>query len=338
VVVLVTAAHTCLVYLLVTIGSTRANSGGPSVEPLLVSLIERPLRPPVPLAWVMLNPTLATIRIRLPQAPDYPIQMPAEPTASASPSTPVTGLSGIGGAVNQAGGGPLTLTVIHYVAPRYPDLSARFGEHGEVAMALLVDAKGNVDRVKIVRSTGSARLDRAAVSAVRQWKFASGKGAVLGKPVWEQVKFLFAPAQRVLSAPLIVMPYAAVARKIDAEINTDRKASVKAPSAEVSVRRSLEKLTAAFPVKRGNDPAMGGEESIEADLGLLGPIHSVRFLGFVDHGIALDRSDAWEAQGPPQPESTHWEVYDVEQNRGSSVWLVATTARGSIQRIEVALR
>jgi hypothetical protein len=131
-------------------------------------------------------------------------------------------------------------------------------------------------------------MDRAAVSAVRQWKFVPVKGAIPGQPLWGQVKLLFAPPH--------------------------------APSAEMSVRRSLEKLIAAFPVTRGNDSATNAGESIEAEVGHLGPIHSVRFLGFVDHGIALDRSDSWEAQGPPQPESTHWEVYDVEQNRGSSVW------------------
>jgi hypothetical protein len=110
-----------------------------------------------------------------------------------------------------------------------------------------------------------------------------------------------------------------------------------APSAEGSVRRSLKKLIAGFSVTQGNDSVTSGE-SIEADLGLLGPIRSVKFIGFVNHGITLDESNSDEALGPPERENTHWEVYDVQQNRGSSVWLVAATATGSIQRIEVALR
>jgi hypothetical protein len=36
--------------------------------------------------------------------------------------------------------------------------------------------------------------------------------------------------------------------------------------------------------------------------------------------------------------AAHWEVYDIEQTHGSSVWLVSTTARETIQRIEVAIR
>jgi TonB family protein len=232
----------------------------------------------------------------------------------------------------------LTLTVTHYVAPRYPDRSTRFGEHGEVAIDVLVDAQGNVDRVKIVRSTASRLLDRAAVSAVRQWKFAPVRGPVPGEPVWGQTKLVFAPAQRILGVPFIVMPYDAIARKIDAEIATNRERPLHAPTAEASVRRSLKKLISAFPAERGIDSTTNAGESIEAEVGLLGPIHSVRFVGFVDHGFAVDRSDSSEAQGSPQPESTHWEAYDVEQNRGSSVWLVETTASGSIQRIEFAVR
>jgi TonB family protein len=318
--------------------STRVQSGASTVTPIVVSLIERPLGPPVPPARVTLNPALATIHIRLPQATDFPIQMPAEPTPSAIPSTPVAGLSGTGGTVNQAGGGPLTLTVTHYVAPRYPDRSARFGEHGEVAIDVLVNAQGNVDQVKIVRSTASRLLDRAAVSAVRQWKFAPVRGPVPGEPVWGKTKLVFAPPQRILGVPFIVVPYDAIARKIDGEIATNREGPLHAPTAEPSVRSSLEKLIAVFSVGRGHDSATNAGESIEAEVGLLGPIHSVRFVGFVDHGFAVDRSDSSEAQGPPQPESTHWEAYDIEQNRGSSVWLVEATARGSIQRIEFAVR
>jgi len=335
---LVAAAHVCLVYLLITLVSTHAQPSGPSVTPIVVSLMERPLGPPVPLAKITLNPTLATVHISLPQAPDYPIQMPARPTSSASPSTPVAGSSDIGASVNQAGGAPLTLSVTHYVAPRYPDISARLGEQGEVALALLVDAKGNVSQVKIESSSGSLLLDRAAVSAVQQWKFAPVNGAVPGEPMWGQVKLLFAPPQRILGVPFIEMPYAAVAQRIDREIGTNREGPVHAPSAEVSVRRSLKKLIDAFPATRGKDSATNAGQSIEAEVGLLGAIHSVRFLGFVDHGIALDTTDSGEAQGPPQPESTHWEIYDIEQNRGSSVWLVEATAGGSIQRIELAIR
>jgi hypothetical protein len=152
------------------------------------------------------------------------------------------------------------------------------------------------------------------------------------------VKFEFAPPQRLLGVPLIVMPYAAVARQVDAVIAMNREGHLQAPSTEVSVRRLLEKLIADFPSESGNNPGESPEDSLEAELGLFGPIESVKFLGFVDHGIARGKSDSSDPLDPPPLASTRWEVYDVEQVRGSSVWLVVATASGSIQRIEVAVR
>ena len=64
----------------------------------------------------------------------------------------------------------------------------------------------------------------------------------------------------------------------------------------------------------------------------------MKFLGFVDHGINRDKSESLDLRDWIQFERYHWEVYDVEQNLGSSVWLVAVTTSGSIGRIEVAVR
>ena len=78
--------------------------------------------------------------------------------------------------------------------------------------------------------------------------------------------------------------------------------------------------------------------ALVADLGVFGPIQSVRFLGPVDHGIDRDKSEPSDQGSLCRLEKTHWEVYEVKQNRGSSVWLVAATASGSIECIEVAVR
>jgi TonB family protein len=75
-------------------------------------------------------------------------------------------------------------------------------------MALLVNAQGNVDQIKVLRTTGSSRLDKAAVSAVRQCKFAADKSVARSEPMWGQVSLRFAPPQRLLRIPVIVMPYA----------------------------------------------------------------------------------------------------------------------------------
>ena len=345
---LVAAAHVLLVYLLISLGSTRDKTDRaevPSAEPMLVSFFDRPPRPRSPILGVTFKPKLVKIQISSPQQiPDIHIEVPAEPTPSEMPSLPVAGEPGpLSGPIGQVGG-PLTLTVIHYVAPNYPSKAAFAREHGHIAMALRVNAKGNVEEVKILRSTGSSRLDKAADSAVRQWKFATDKSGARGESVWGLVNLDFAPPQRLLGGvPVILMPYAAVARKIDAEIAMNQKRHLHLPSTETSVRSLLQKLIAAFPSERGHDPRTGREsteDSPEADLGHLGPIQSVKFLGLVDHGIDRDKSASLDLRDLTQFERPgyYWEAYDVEQNGGSSVWLVAVTASGSIGCIEVAVR
>ena len=260
---LVAAAHVLLVYLLMSLGSTRDKTDkteASSVEPIVVSLIDRPPRPRSQILGVTFKPKLVKIQISSPQRiPDIHIDVPAEPTPSVMPSLPIAGAPGpLSGPIGQVGG-PLTLTVIHYVAPIYPSKAAFNREHGHVAMALLVNAEGNVDEVKILRSTGSSRLDKAAVSAVRQWKFAPDESRARGEPVWGLANLDFEPRQRFLDVPLIVMPYAVVAREIDAEIAMNHKRHLHVPSTETSVRSLLQKLTAAFPSARGHDPGTDRE-------------------------------------------------------------------------------
>ena len=345
---LVAAAHVLLVYLLISLGSTRDKTDRaeiPSAEPMLVSFIDRPPRPRSPILGVTFKPKLVKIQISSPQQiPDIHIEVPAEPRLSAMPSLPVAGAPGpLSGPIGQVGG-PLTLTVIHYVAPSYPSEAVFAREHGHIAMALRVNAKGNVDEVKILRSTGSWRLDKAADRAVRQWKFAPDQSGARGESVWGLVNLDFAPPQRLLDGvPVILMPYAAVARKIDAEIAMNQNRHLHLPSTETSVRSLLQKLIAAFPSERGDHRRTdreSSEDSPEADVGHLGPIQSVKFLGLVDHGIDRDKSESLDLRDLTQFERSgyHWEAYDVEQNGGSSVWLVAVTTSGSIGYIEVAVR
>ncbi len=60
-------------------------------------------------------------------------------------------------------------------APDYPALSRRQGEEGRVLMKVLVSAEGAAEDVQIEKSSGSDRLDNAAVSAVKRWRFIPAK-------------------------------------------------------------------------------------------------------------------------------------------------------------------
>ena len=59
--------------------------------------------------------------------------------------------------------------------PEYPSLSRRQGEEGRVLMKVLVSAEGAAEDVQIEASSGSERLDNAAVTAVKRWRFIPAK-------------------------------------------------------------------------------------------------------------------------------------------------------------------
>jgi periplasmic protein TonB len=60
-------------------------------------------------------------------------------------------------------------------APDYPAMSRRAGEEGRVLMKVLVSAEGGAEDVQIEKSSGSDRLDNAAINAVKKWQFIPAK-------------------------------------------------------------------------------------------------------------------------------------------------------------------
>lgn len=55
--------------------------------------------------------------------------------------------------------------------PEYPPRAVRNGIEGRVLLTVIVAASGNVRTVNVERSSGYGMLDRAAVRAVRKWRF-----------------------------------------------------------------------------------------------------------------------------------------------------------------------
>src|SRR3546814_11928533 len=69
-------------------------------------------------------------------------------------------------------------------APRYPVESRRLREQGTVAIKVLVGPEGTVQELKLAESSGNSRLDKAALSAVRKWRFAPPQQAGKTVPAW----------------------------------------------------------------------------------------------------------------------------------------------------------
>jgi protein TonB len=78
--------------------------------------------------------------------------------------------------------------------PRYPPLSRRLREEGVVMLRVYVLPSGLPDAVELKRSSGSARLDESALSAVRQWRFVPARSGDVAVAAWVVVPIAFSLA------------------------------------------------------------------------------------------------------------------------------------------------
>ena len=264
--------------------------------------------------------------IRSPLALKFPeirIKVPAQFIVRSKPVVAMTGSAAPGGA-HGAFGGRVALRFTHFVAPSYP---AKSEHQGNVRLAVVVASSGEVEGVKVLRTSGSRQLDRAAVTAARQWRFAPFRGApdaristVVNLHFVKQVKGSF-----------LLVHYGDVARQISAEI--ERRGYP--PSNMLEIWRRLLRFIDALPGSGRRDGR--GWDSSETELVGLGRVQSVRFVGFVPHGLQHASRNVLRRPRRARSRRTRWQVYRVTQQRGFSEWLVEVTPRGTLLRIEAAI-
>lgn len=78
-------------------------------------------------------------------------------------------------------------------APRYPARALRRGDRGTVLVRAQVGVDGVPSDVSVGRSSGSRELDRAAVDAVRRWRFRPAMSGELPVSASVQVPISFEP-------------------------------------------------------------------------------------------------------------------------------------------------
>jgi protein TonB len=76
-------------------------------------------------------------------------------------------------------------------SPKYPRIARIRGYQGNVLLDVLVNERGNVDEVKVFRSSGYPVLDRAAASTVKKWLFEPGKIGEKKVGMWVRVPIRF---------------------------------------------------------------------------------------------------------------------------------------------------
>jgi len=106
--------------------------------------------------------SVASAAAPAPAAPSAPVA--AGPDSAAAPSGATTGAP--------VANADLDARLMSFAAPAYPIESRRQREQGTVTLSLLLDTDGRVKDIAIARSSGSGRLDRAALDAVKRWRWA----------------------------------------------------------------------------------------------------------------------------------------------------------------------
>jgi protein TonB len=148
--------------------------------PLLVEFIAAP-RPHAAEPPLVMRPVLRPpMEIRIPP-PQVVIETSRPAIALAAreelaPAPPAAITAPQARAVEQSVDAPrFDLAYLRNPAPAYPSLSRRLHEQGRVVLRVRVAASGDPREVRVESSSGSERLDRAAVDAVRHWRFAPAR-------------------------------------------------------------------------------------------------------------------------------------------------------------------
>ena len=87
---------------------------------------------------------------------------------------------GTGGGPYRPGSGITAPDLLHEVRPVYTEEARRLGIEGEVVLEIIVQSDGSVGNVRVVQGLQGG-LDRRAIDAVRQWRFAPARRH--GEPV-----------------------------------------------------------------------------------------------------------------------------------------------------------
>jgi protein TonB len=112
---------------------------------------------------------------------DKPKQAPASQSTPAPVSRPVTADA-------------LLPDIIPVFSPQpeYPRVARRLGLEGEVLLHVLMASNGIPEDVVVVSSSGHRVLDKAAVSAIRSWRFKLNRtGGDLPEPPWIDIPIRF---------------------------------------------------------------------------------------------------------------------------------------------------
>lgn len=176
----VVAVHLGAAWLLLQPGAGITRSTPAVITARLVAETRPPAPPPAAPRAVRLAPrapAMLPVPEVVPTAPE-PLSLPVSDAPPVAPVGDVppgvadagTSITTLASAAVPAVTTEQTLACHERAAPAYPALSRRLRETGTVVLEVELDESGHVAAIHVDRSSGHARLDEAALSAVRRWR------------------------------------------------------------------------------------------------------------------------------------------------------------------------
>jgi protein TonB len=147
----------------------------PKVQPKPV-IVSEPVPAPAEPVFVAPPPPLPVEPT--PVVPEPVVAAPAPPPPPPAPPAPRT----------------IAITAVEYLSPpvlTYPGASRRLQEQGQVNVRVLVDARGLPQQMYVIRSSGFARLDEAALATVRATRFKPYTEDGTPLPFWVVMPLVF---------------------------------------------------------------------------------------------------------------------------------------------------
>jgi periplasmic protein TonB len=86
---------------------------------------------------------------------------------------------------------PVGVTYAYSPKPEYPDSARKEGHEGTVVLRVLVDEKGRSKSLGVDRSSGFQTLDKAALNAVRDWRFNAARHGDQPVESWVKIPIVF---------------------------------------------------------------------------------------------------------------------------------------------------
>lgn len=127
--------------------------------------------------------------VAVPQATVTPLPAAPETNTSAVASPPPAA------PVPEIAAGPPLITEPRFreppAKPAYPPRAAALDQQGEALVRVLVTPEGEQEEVQLWRSSGFDLLDRAALAAVRRWRFEPYRRNGTAQAAWVQVPVRF---------------------------------------------------------------------------------------------------------------------------------------------------